>query len=102
MYGTCPEHPQKLRLGTSQQAHFQQRQDLGSLRHHSDRHHSQDPVRAEQKIYDLVTKRFLAIFFPAAEYNITTRITRVEKEAFKTEGKVLVSADGSPCMARKS
>ena len=50
----------------------------------------------EQKIYDLVTKRFLAIFFPAAEYNITTRITRVnsgvEQEAFKTEGKVLVSA----------
>ena len=45
----------------------------------------------EQKIYDLVTKRFLAIFYPAAEYNITTRITRVEKEAFKTEGKVLVT-----------
>ncbi len=47
---------------------------------------------AEQKIYDLVTKRFLAVFFPAAEYNVTTRITRVEKEAFKTEGKVLVTA----------
>jgi DNA topoisomerase-3 len=46
----------------------------------------------EQKIYDLVTKRFLAIFYPAAEYNITTRITRVGKEAFKTEGKVLVTA----------
>ncbi len=45
----------------------------------------------EQKIYDLVTKRFLAIFYPSAEYNITTRITRVEKEAFKTEGKVLVT-----------
>ena len=45
----------------------------------------------EQKIYDLVTKRFLAIFYPAAEYNITTRITRVAKEAFKTEGKVLVT-----------
>lgn len=45
----------------------------------------------EQKIYDLVTKRFLAIFFPSAEYNITTRITRVEKHAFKTEGKVLVT-----------
>ena len=45
----------------------------------------------EQKIYDLVTKRFLGIFYPAAEYNITTRITRVEKEAFKTEGKVLVT-----------
>ncbi len=45
----------------------------------------------EQKIYDLVTKRFLAIFYPAAEYNITTRITRVEQEAFKTDGKVLVT-----------
>ncbi|CAG4884854.1 DNA topoisomerase III [Georgfuchsia toluolica] len=46
----------------------------------------------EQKLYDLVMKRFLAIFYPAAEYNITTRITRVEGEAFKTEGKVLVTA----------
>jgi DNA topoisomerase-3 len=34
----------------------------------------------EQKIYDLVTKRFLAIFYPSAEYNITTRITRVERK----------------------
>jgi DNA topoisomerase-3 len=47
---------------------------------------------AEQKIYDFVVKRFLAIFYPAAEYKVTTRITRVEKEAFKTEGKVLVTA----------
>ncbi len=47
---------------------------------------------AEQKIYDLVTKRFLAIFYPAAEYNVTTRITRVESEAFKSEGKVLLNA----------
>ncbi len=46
---------------------------------------------AEQKIYDLVTRRFLAVFYPAAEYRITTRLTRVENEAFKTEGKVLVN-----------
>ena len=45
----------------------------------------------EQKLYDLVVKRFLAIFHPAAEYNVTTRITRVESTAFKTEGKVLVT-----------
>jgi len=45
---------------------------------------------AEQKIYDLVVKRFLAIFFPSAEYLVTTRITEVEKHLFKTEGKVLV------------
>ena len=44
----------------------------------------------EQKIYDLVVKRFLAVFFPAAEFEVTTRITRVENEPFKTEGKVLV------------
>jgi DNA topoisomerase-3 len=47
---------------------------------------------AEQKVYDMVTKRFLAVFYPAAEYLVTTRITRVEAEAFKTEGKVLVNA----------
>lgn len=45
---------------------------------------------AEQKIYDLVVKRFLAVFHPAAEYLVTTRITTVEKHQFKTEGKVLV------------
>ena len=45
----------------------------------------------EQKIYDMVVKRFLAVFYPAAEYLTTTRITRVEKEPFKTEGKVLVN-----------
>ncbi len=46
----------------------------------------------EQKLYDLVTKRFLAIFYPAAEFQVTTRITRVEGEPFKSEGKVMVNA----------
>ena len=46
----------------------------------------------EQKLYDLVTKRFLAIFYPAAEFQVTTRITRVEGEPFKSEGKVMVQA----------
>ena len=44
----------------------------------------------EAKLYDLVVKRFLSIFFPAAEYLVTTRITEVEGHSFKTEGKVLV------------
>jgi DNA topoisomerase-3 len=44
----------------------------------------------EQKLYDLVTKRFLAIFYPAAEFLETTRITRVEGEPFKSSGKVLI------------
>ncbi|WP_186408114.1 DNA topoisomerase III [Candidatus Accumulibacter aalborgensis] len=45
----------------------------------------------EMKLYDMVVKRFLAVFYPAAEYLITTRITRVDGEPFKTEGKVLVN-----------
>ena len=45
----------------------------------------------EQKIYDMVTKRFLAVFYPAAEFLETTRITRVEGEPFKSVGKVLVT-----------
>ena len=49
---------------------------------------------AEQKIYDLVVRRFLAVFYPSAEYQVTTRITKVASAAathsFKTEGKVLV------------
>jgi DNA topoisomerase-3 len=79
-------------LGQAQQAHLQQRQDFRPLRHHPHRHGTQESVgTAEAKIYDLVTRRFLAVFYPAAEYRITTRITRVEGEAFKTEGKVLVN-----------
>src|SRR5665647_116473 len=73
---------------------------------------------AEQKIYDLVVRRFMAVFFPSAEYQITTRISTVAAapgrpkqgtapaggseahavasvgaivhHSFKTEGKVLV------------
>ena len=73
---------------------------------------------AEQKLYDLVVRRFIAVFFPSAEFMVTTRISKVSaapgrpkqggtssggSEAhevasegarvvhhFKTEGKVLV------------
>ena len=45
----------------------------------------------EAKLYDMVTKRFLAVFYPAAEFLVTTRITRIEQEPFKSEGKVLVN-----------
>jgi len=47
---------------------------------------------AEAKLYDLVVRRFLAVFYPPAEYLVTTRITRVEGEPFKSEGKVLKQA----------
>ncbi len=46
---------------------------------------------AEQKLYDMVVRRFLAIFHPSAEFLQTTRITRVGEHSFKTEGRVLRS-----------
>ncbi len=45
----------------------------------------------ERKVYDMVAKRFLSVFYPAAQFEVTTRITRVESEPFKTEGKILVA-----------
>ncbi len=48
----------------------------------------------EQKVYDLVARRFMAVFFPNAEYLVTTRISTVTlpdmAHRFKTEGRVLV------------
>jgi len=46
---------------------------------------------AERKLYDMVVRRFLAVFHPSAEFLQTTRITTVAEQRFKTEGKVLQS-----------
>ena len=35
-------------------------------------------------------RRFLAIFYPHAEYELTNRITRIGEDSFKTDGRVLV------------
>lgn len=43
----------------------------------------------EKKIYEMVAQRFIAVFYPAAQFEITTRITRVEGEAFKSDGKII-------------
>ena len=49
---------------------------------------------AEQKLYDLVVRRFMAVFYPSAEYQVTTRITTASHEGqsynFQSNGKVLV------------
>jgi DNA topoisomerase-3 len=48
----------------------------------------------EAKLYDMVAKRFLAVFFPSAEFMVTTRISSVAKAGkdyrFQTNGKVMV------------
>lgn len=43
----------------------------------------------EQKLYDLIVRRFLSQFYPAAEYKVHTVMTEVEKERFKTTVKEL-------------
>ena len=41
----------------------------------------------ERKIYDLVVKRFLAVLFPAFEYEQLTLRTKVGNETFIARGK---------------
>jgi DNA topoisomerase-3 len=45
----------------------------------------------EERVYEMVCQRFVAIFFPPAEFDVTTRITTIAELRFKTEGKVLVN-----------
>ncbi|BCG59501.1 type IA DNA topoisomerase [Paenibacillus sp. URB8-2] len=45
----------------------------------------------EQKLYDLIVRRFLSQFYPAAEYKMHAVITEVEEEKFKTTVKELLS-----------
>ena len=49
----------------------------------------------ELKVYDMVVKRFLAVFYPSAEFMVTTRISTVKlaraTHLFQTNGKVLVN-----------
>lgn len=44
----------------------------------------------EQKIYDLIVRRFLSHFYLAAEYKLHTVFTEVEQEMFKTNVKQLI------------
>ena len=44
----------------------------------------------EAKIYDMVARRFISVFYPPAEFDVTTRISTIAGEHdFKTEGKIL-------------
>ncbi|MGO4544778.1 DNA topoisomerase 3 [Paenibacillus sp. 2TAB23] len=44
----------------------------------------------EQKLYDLIVRRFLSQFYPPAEYKVHTVLTEVENEHFKTTVKELL------------
>src|SRR5215217_7347789 len=46
----------------------------------------------ERRVFDLVARRFLAVFHPPARYARTTVITLVEEERFRTRGKITLEA----------
>jgi DNA topoisomerase-3 len=46
----------------------------------------------EARVYDLVARRFLAVFFPAARFENTTVVTEVRKETFLSKGRVVLEA----------
>jgi len=52
-------------------------------------------TEVEAKLYDLVVKRFIAVFYPSAEFMVTTRLSTVSVKGqdyrFQTNGKVLVN-----------
>ncbi len=47
-------------------------------------------TEVEAKLYDMVVKRFLAVFYPPAEFLVTTRISVAAGHSFQTNGKVMV------------
>jgi len=65
-------------------------------------HHAIIPTKSEHdlskmgadelKVYDLVVKRFLAVFHPDAEFERTRVETTVQEHVFRTSGRVLVVA----------
>lgn len=44
----------------------------------------------EQKVYDLIVRRFIAAFYPFCLYRETKIVTEVLKETFKTQGKEIL------------
>ncbi len=47
----------------------------------------------EAKVFDMIARRFVAAFYPSAEFDVTTRLSTIAGEhQFKTEGKVLTFA----------
>ncbi|MBI2518328.1 MAG: DNA topoisomerase III [Opitutae bacterium] len=54
-------------------------------------HEAKNLDEAEAKLFDMIARRFVAAFFPAAEFDVTTRLSVVAGHNFKTEGKVLTA-----------
>ena len=56
----------------------------------------------KQQIYKLIVKRFIAIFYPPAEYSKVSVTLEVEKELFSTSGKVCLKTGFLEVLKNKS
>ena len=43
----------------------------------------------ERRIYDMIVRRFIAAFYPEAQFDVTVRMSAVGSHVFRTEGKIL-------------
>jgi DNA topoisomerase-3 len=60
----------------------------------------------EAKLFDMIVKRFIAVFYPSAEFEQTTRFTRISQpsltDSFKTDGRILVKPGWLEVYGRKT
>jgi len=52
-------------------------------------HEAMNLDEMEAKVFDMIARRFIAAFYPSAEFDVTTRLSVIKDHTFKTEGKVL-------------
>jgi len=45
----------------------------------------------EKKVYDLIARRFIAVFYPDCKFSTTSVVGKVDKVEFKTSGKEILS-----------
>ena len=55
----------------------------------------------ERRVYELVTRCFIAAFYPAARFENTVRRTVVESQTFETRGRVMIESGWLQVMERK-
>ncbi len=55
----------------------------------------------ERRVYELVTRSFIAAFYPPARFENTVRRTVVEEQTFETRGRVLIESGWLQVMGRK-
>ena len=54
-------------------------------------HEAKHLDEAEAKLFDMIARRFVAAFYPEAEFDVTVRTSTVAGHDFRTEGRVLTT-----------